>query len=159
MPRRLLFLCTGNYYRSRFAELLFNALAPRSGLDWIADSRGIAAWFPPGNVGPLSPHAIRGLEARGIRLGPNPRFPLRLEEDDLRLAERIVALKEAEHRPLLAARFPHWVERVEYWQVHDLHDAPAEDALAEAERQILALIRRLASPDGGSHTHGSFRFD
>ena len=24
---KLLFLCTGNYYRSRFAELLFNAMA------------------------------------------------------------------------------------------------------------------------------------
>ena len=38
----VLFLCTGNYYRSRFAEMLFNHLAVESQLNWKADSRGIA---------------------------------------------------------------------------------------------------------------------
>ncbi len=42
MTHKLLFLCTGNYYRSRFAELLFNHLAAQVGLDWRADSRGVA---------------------------------------------------------------------------------------------------------------------
>jgi protein-tyrosine phosphatase len=32
-PKIMLFLCTGNYYRSRFAELLFNHLAKQRGLD------------------------------------------------------------------------------------------------------------------------------
>jgi len=35
----VLFLCTGNYYRSRFAEILFNAVAAKEGLGWRADSR------------------------------------------------------------------------------------------------------------------------
>ena len=39
---KILFLCTGNYYRSRFAEHLFNWLATKQGLDWQADSRGLA---------------------------------------------------------------------------------------------------------------------
>ena len=39
---RVLFLCTGNYYRSRFAEALFNSLAKRAELNWTADSRGLA---------------------------------------------------------------------------------------------------------------------
>jgi hypothetical protein len=40
-PKIMLFLCTGNYYRSRFAELLFNHLAKQRGLDWQATSRGL----------------------------------------------------------------------------------------------------------------------
>jgi protein-tyrosine phosphatase len=28
----ILFLCTGNYYRSRFAEILFNSVAGKMGL-------------------------------------------------------------------------------------------------------------------------------
>ena len=28
----VLFLCTGNYYRSRFAEILFNSVAAQMGL-------------------------------------------------------------------------------------------------------------------------------
>ena len=40
--KRLLFLCTGNYYRSRFAEILFNSVAGKMGLSWKASSRGLA---------------------------------------------------------------------------------------------------------------------
>ena len=36
----VLFLCTGNYYRSRFAESLFNSVAGKMGLPWRASSRG-----------------------------------------------------------------------------------------------------------------------
>jgi protein-tyrosine phosphatase len=39
--RKILFLCTGNFYRSRFAEELFNHLARQKRLDWVADSRGL----------------------------------------------------------------------------------------------------------------------
>src|SRR5271165_5168046 len=38
----VLFLCTGNYYRSRFAEEMFNFLAPVKCPGWTAVSRGIA---------------------------------------------------------------------------------------------------------------------
>jgi protein-tyrosine phosphatase len=37
----VLFLCTGNYYRSRLAEVYFNALAPGWRLRWRADSRAL----------------------------------------------------------------------------------------------------------------------
>jgi protein-tyrosine phosphatase len=40
--KTILFLCTGNYYRSRFAEELFNHHAERAGLYWVAQSRGLA---------------------------------------------------------------------------------------------------------------------
>ncbi len=40
--KTVLFLCTGNYYRSRFAEALFNSVAGRMGLPWRASSRGLA---------------------------------------------------------------------------------------------------------------------
>ena len=39
--KRLLFLCTGNYYRSRYAEILFNAIASTIRLTWRADSCGL----------------------------------------------------------------------------------------------------------------------
>ena len=45
MSKTVLFLCTGNYYRSRFAEILFNHLAGQSKLAWRADSRGLARRF------------------------------------------------------------------------------------------------------------------
>ena len=59
--RTVLFLCTGNYYRSRFAEIVFNSLAREAGLAWRAESRGLAVERGAGNVGPLSAHAAKSV--------------------------------------------------------------------------------------------------
>ncbi|WP_372478273.1 arsenate reductase/protein-tyrosine-phosphatase family protein [Nostoc mirabile] len=60
---KILFLCTGNYYRSRFAEHLFNWLATKQGLDWQADSRGLALERGINNVGAISRYALEALPA------------------------------------------------------------------------------------------------
>jgi protein-tyrosine phosphatase len=117
--RRVLFICTGNYYRSRFAEELFNALASRVGLGWRADSRGLATEWGMGNLGPLAPQVVTGLANFGVRADIQ-RHPVQLREADLARADLVIALNEAEHRPLLQERFPGWDERVEYWDIADL---------------------------------------
>lgn len=142
--RRVLFLCTGNYYRSRFAEHLFNCLAAEAGLDWRADSRALDMDGSGGrNVGPISPHALRGFTQRGMPPPAFLRYPTQLEEEDLRCASRVIALKEAEHRPMLQAAYPTWADRVEYWHVDDMDRATPEQALAEIEASVRQLIERL----------------
>src|SRR5438034_3416292 len=96
--KTVLFLCTGNYYRSRFAESLFNSVAGKMGLPWRASSRGLALERGVNNVGPMAVSAIKALEARGLRaLADFARFPMQATADDLEIANRIVALKQAEH--------------------------------------------------------------
>ena len=143
--QQLLFVCTGNYYRSRFAELLFNATAEARGLDWRATSRGTdvygaGAW----NIGPLSKHAREALEARGVPIPPDIRMPMPLTADDLAVADLVVAVCEAEHRPHLERDFPAAAASVEYWGVEDLGVTPAEDALPAIERHVLTLLDRLS---------------
>jgi protein-tyrosine phosphatase len=70
-------------------------------------------------------------------------------EADLASAHLVVALKEAEHRPLMTERFPGWVERVEYWAVHDLDAATPDQALPEIEERVRALVARLQGPPKG----------
>ena len=136
----VLFLCTGNYYRSRFAEIAFNALAEERGSPWRADSRGLQ--IDPFNFGPLSRHTARALEMLAIPL-PAERYPLALTEVDLTTAAHVVAVKEAEHRELLEASFPDWVERVEFWHIHDLDCAEPKDALPLLHEHVRALFERL----------------
>jgi protein-tyrosine phosphatase len=137
--KTVLFLCTGNYYRSRFAEVLFNSVAGKMGLPWRASSRGLALERGVHNVGPMAVVAVKALEARGLRgIADLARLPAQVTVDDLERADWIVALKEAEHLPLLHERFPAWAEKVEFWQVDD-----APEALALIEREVMDLTARL----------------
>jgi protein-tyrosine phosphatase len=145
--KRVLFVCTGNYYRSRFAEHLFNAAADERRLCWRATSRGTDV-FGAGrwNVGPISAVAREALEARGVPLDADVRMPMPLTEDDLADSDLVVAVCESEHRPHLERDFPAVAAHVEYWGVEDLAVTPAEDALAALERHVAALLDRLSQP-------------
>src|SRR5579864_2392737 len=131
----VLLLCTGNYYRSRFAEILFNSIAGKMGLAWRASSRGLALERGVNNVGPMAVAAVKALEARGLRGSADlARLPAQVTVDDLERADWIVALKEAEHLPLLHERFPAWAEKVEFWQVDD-----GPEVLGLIEREVMDL--------------------
>lgn len=139
--KRLLFLCSGNYYRSRFAEILFNHLADELELDWHADSRGIVAQSSF-NPGPIAEATRRGLEARNIPLGA-VRYPMQLTHDDLERADRVVALYDTEHRPMLRQYFPDAPDHIEFWLVPDLDEMGPEQALMLIEQNVQSLLNEL----------------
>ena len=139
----VLFLCTGNYYRSRFAEIFFNWQAKRHGLSWKAESRGLA--LDGTTYGPISRYTVASLKEKGIAHDDDPRFPIQVSEKDLTAADYIVAVKEAEHRPIVAAKFPAWSERIEYWHVHDLDCATPDEAIPHLEKELNELLTRLAA--------------
>jgi protein-tyrosine-phosphatase len=143
MPRTILFLCTGNYYRSRFAEELFNHLAQQHALDWISTSRALALELGTFNFGPMSIHTRTALGERGIPLPEPVRHPIQCSEEDLASAAKVIALKEAEHRPYLTTRYPAWPDRVEYWHIHDLDKATPAEALSGIAEKVEELITSL----------------
>jgi protein-tyrosine phosphatase len=147
----LLFLCTGNYYRSRFAEEMFNSLAPAQCPDWSATSRGIAVDLGTDNIGPIALAAARALAARGLPFDrERARMPMQVTIDDLDRADHIVALKQTEHFPLMRERFPFWLtandpSRIEYWEIHDVDRWTPDQALPLIEQCVTDLIARLAA--------------
>jgi translation initiation factor 1 len=137
--KTVLFLCTGNYYRSRFAEILFNSVAGKMGLPWKASSKGLALERGVNNVGSMAVSAVKALEAMGVRTADAvARFPMQATVDDFALADWIVALKQAEHLPLMRERFPAWVEKVEFWHVDD-----APEVLGLIEQEVMRLVARI----------------
>ncbi len=142
---KLLFLCTGNYYRSRFAEVLFNLRAQAAGIAWRADSRAVDLPASRKYIrGPISPFTREALAARGITLPDDLRHPIQIEEADLLAAHRIIAMKEAEHRAPLERMFPQQAHRVEYWLMHDIDCAEPTDCLAEIDRAVARLVEELS---------------
>jgi protein-tyrosine phosphatase len=140
----VLFLCTGNYYRSRFTEYLFNHLAQSQGLEWRAVSRGIAVDLGTSNIGPLSQYAVLGLAECGLKVNIDAREPCQLQQLDLEQSDLIIALDESEHRELLVTRFPGWENRVTYWHIHDLGGTRPAIALFEMKKAVKMLIENLA---------------
>jgi hypothetical protein len=65
---------------------------------------------------------------------------------DLDSARLVVALKEAEHRPMVERRFPEAASRVTYWHVDDIAFADPSIALAIIDDRVDELISILEPP-------------
>jgi|HigsolmetaAR202D_1030399.scaffolds.fasta_scaffold00041_56 Protein-tyrosine-phosphatase len=136
------FICTGNYYRSRYAELYFNArVAEDSG--WRADSRGFAP--TPLNPGSISQKTLERIKAGGYRYDQAAveRKPLLLQEEDLKQASYIVALDKSEHTPYVKRMFPEWMDRFHFWVIPDIGFMTVDAALAGIEQAVDQLIDEL----------------
>lgn len=126
--KRVLFVCSGNFYRSRLAEILFNHEASSAALDWEAESRGL---LEPGDLKGLSDHAKTYLRLAELGdLALNPRDPLSMTVEDLTEADLVVALCRSEHKPMMEKKFLalakalHKSGRIRYWNVYDIPGRP-----------------------------------
>ena len=139
MQNAILFVCTGNYYRSRYAEILFNHYASRYQLEWRAFSRGFQDSTRPL---PISPNAQKALATKGILLDQT-RYPIKLSEKDLNDAYAIIMMDEIEHRPMLLNEYPEWMERVEFWRIRDVDFEAPQSALSKLDVMLQRLMAHL----------------
>lgn len=145
-PNIVLFLCTGNYFRSRFSEELFNHWARRMQLDWRAESRGLMpdmGSLKQQNVGRISRHTLDALQVRGIAPRGGQRWPKSVTRAELEYARRTIALNEAEHRPMMQRRFPDLADCIEYWMVDDIDVLSPPRCIEQAEVRLLELLQEL----------------
>lgn len=142
--RRVLFVCTGNYYRSRYAEVRLQHWAQARSLALRPFSRGLRIDVEQEtNVGPMSPFAIERLKERGIDPGPYLWMPRPLGEPDLVEADLTVVLDRQEHTPMMQRQFPQWIERVRFWDVADGTPTPDRHPLAEVDVHLDKLLAEL----------------
>lgn len=137
---KVLFICTGNYFRSRFSECYFSELAEREGLPWRGISRGFFPWMAPEG---MSPDAKAALKELGVRDHNISQFKTKLSEKDLVDCRIAIALKETEHRPYMERYFPEWADKIQYWEAHDIDVQPARMSLIGMTQQVELLVRHL----------------
>ncbi|QLE01260.1 low molecular weight phosphatase family protein [Galbibacter sp. BG1] len=141
MKERILFLCTGNYYRSRFAELLFNYLAEKEELPFQSFSKGLR--LSKRNKGPLSLYTNNYLRDKNIELPSRLRMPIPVSKDDFSYYDRIIAMDEVEHRKLMQEFFPVEENRIEYWSFADDYIEKPDLVLPKLEAKVYALVNQL----------------
>ena len=139
--KNLLFVCTGNYYRSRHAEVFFNYLAGIQNLDYFATSRGFKP--DPSNSGPLSRYVIERLEETNLNLTLDLRLPIKLKVSDLESADRVIAMDGEEHFPKVAELFPEFLDRFEFWAVPDVPGLKSRVALPLIEERVSLLTEEI----------------
>lgn len=140
-PKQILFVCTGNHYRSRFAESLFNQKARQVQLRWRAVSRGLR--LVPSQQG-ISSWAERELIKRGVPPALRQGTPKALTREDLEKSDYIVLMDEAEHRPLLEKQFPARDDRkIHYWHIGDCGKMNPSTACQAMSVAIEELVRTL----------------
>jgi translation initiation factor 1 len=135
--KNVLFLGGENYLAGRCAEALFNAVAGKMSLPWTASSRMLAGDGERKKVR-VSPDAQNVLNAMKLRITEElTKAPSQLTLEDLENSDRIVAMNQAEHLPLLQERFPAWVDKVECWEIDG-----SPDALKQLEHEVMDLAAR-----------------
>lgn len=140
---QILFVCTGNFYRSRYAEAYFNHLARQKNLPWIAFSRGLATHLAPSGM--LSPHTGVRMKRKGIALIHTGTIPAQISAGDCDRARLIVALKQSEHETLARQLLPGHADRFQFWDVSDVDETPPDLALLAIERKVAKLIEQLST--------------
>lgn len=138
----ILFLCTGNFYRSRFAEIYFNFKAVKAGLDARAFSRGLQA-AAGRNKGPISMYTTDFLAHLQVPAPPVWGYPEQLLESDFDRARTVIALDETEHRPMVLRDFPHRLPEVEFWQFPDIQFESPAHILPAIREQVDRLIENI----------------
>ena len=142
----VLFLCTGNYYRSRYAEELFNRYSRIHDLDWEADSAGLAVpTSSQYNQGPISEHTLSALARQRIKPKSSQRMPRQVASLDFDHSDKVIALCEREHRPMLEIHYPDRVGRIEFWQIEDIDVEVPEIATQQILFKVAELIESLSA--------------
>ncbi len=146
----VLFLCTGNYYRSRFAELYFNHLAETAGVSLRAQSRGLMSDVY-GLFG-MSVHAQEILRRLQVSIRPEDiaRDPKLVTTTELEKAGQVIAMYRREHEPMVLRRFPDQKGLVDYWHIQDLDEAHAIHALSSCRTQVEELFDWLRLERAGT---------
>lgn len=122
-PKHLIFVCTGNYYRSRLAEILFRHYSGEESGRWTARSRGLSV---TGALHGMAPEAVSFLEAMGVSDTESSRDPCPLLVDELIAAGHVVLMNRMEHEPMIGKDFRAVYLRllekkaVTFWNVFDL---------------------------------------
>ena len=140
---QILFLCTGNYYRSRFAEQYFNFKAKELHLNWLATSKGLLRDLSfAQNVGPISEFTVNYLMALNINVDSS-RMPVRVEYEDFTSVDRVVALSRDEHVPMMEKHFKPFVNKIDYFEIEDVHLESHETALPKLKKTLDQYILNI----------------
>lgn len=132
---KVLFVCTGNYYRSRFAEIYYNHCVGKQ----MSFSRGFEV-FMGRNEGSISAYTEKFLHELGIVRYNRNQLPVQITDQDFEIAGRIIFLDGEEHLPMYKKYFPKRQDEITIWSFPDIQFQSPELILPAIKEKIDDLI-------------------
>ncbi|MCX7664158.1 MAG: hypothetical protein N2112_01280 [Gemmataceae bacterium] len=137
--RTLVILSSHDYNWGRFAQIEFNLIAKQWGIPWQAESYAIAETPAKPLKGSCSPEVKKRFQLKLPATSPElVRLPRSFDLTQATSAERIVALSEKVHRPIVQNRFPELLERVLFWNIEE-----GANAFGQISSAVSGLIAQL----------------
>lgn len=99
MPKKILFVCTGNTCRSPLAEGLLRNMASQKGWDLEAQSAGLAAF----NGVPAAPEAVEAGREKGLDLSGHQSQPL---SKALVMESDLIVTMTGKHKEIILKKMP-----------------------------------------------------
>ena len=127
---KILFVCTGNAYRSPVAEALLRKVRP--GFD--VDSAGTHPGIP---IAAAARHYVAGEDAERC-LKPTPE---RLDKKDLESYDLIVTM-EPRHKAVVLNQCPGCADKIRVWHIEDPYFLPPEQG-QQIFKQIKEKVEQL----------------
>lgn len=93
------------------------------------------------NQGNISEYTRTFAHARGW-LVPD-RAPISASDELFEQADRVIALKESEHRVPIESRFTRFQGKVSYWMIHDEDVMKPSDILPTLESRLIQFVETL----------------
>ena len=138
---KVLFVCTWNIHRSRFAEEVFNYLAKKSNDKHQAFSAGFR--FGSNSFRTIYYPALDNLKKLNIvPLRPND-FSKHIDDVDLFNYDRIICMDEGEHKPMVLANPNLQNDLFEYWNIIDEPKMKSELSLQKCYQKVENLLGDL----------------
>ena len=140
---RVLFVCTANIHRSRFAEEVFNHFSEKNNKGATAFSAGLRVGDY--NFRKIYHPALDNLEKFNILPKRAEELSVHIKNIDLDQFDRLICMDKNEHKPMIQSDSQLSAFKFEYWDITDMPKVDSNISLPKCYKQVEALWNQISS--------------
>ena len=137
----ILFVCTANIFRSRFAEEVFNFLAIKEKISARAFSAGLKVGEY--HIRRIHRPALEQLEKLNIKPKRPNKLSLHIDEVQLNKYDQLICMDETEHKPMVLSNSKLKGFNFEYWDIIDEPKVQSDVSLPLCYKKVKELVADL----------------
>ena len=140
---KVLFVCTANIHRSRFAEEVFNYLSEKNKKSSSAFSAGLRVGDY--NFRKIYYPALDNLEKFNILPKRADELSVHINNIDLNQYDRLICMDKNEHKPMIQSDPYLSTFKFEYWDITDMPKVDSNISLPKCYKQVESLWNQVSS--------------